>query len=232
MFITLKRTDIPNGTLLIRDLWPNQSQYNPVIDPLPQGPFYLSNPSNHTVATKSNGDQRTISKTTTGLSAYLIATIEGDVVAPDNLAMTATEANNSANAIIARMQAGNGLTVAEVNVILKAQIAGGENRGIGEGNSTGRLVDILAILAGATFTLPAGHEVQDNTQNFVGIPANNIDSFFSGDKYQRLLTSDLAVSSAEGALSVMLSDAFTYKGVQSQAVVIYNNNGTVYDPQA
>ena len=100
------------------------------------------------------------------------------------------------------------------------------------GNSTGRLVDILAILAGATFTLPAGHEVQDNTQNFVGIPANDIDSFFSGDKYQRLLTSDLAVSSAEGALSVMLSDAFTYKGVQSQAVFIYNNNGTVYDPQA
>jgi hypothetical protein len=232
MFITLKRTDIPNGTLLIRDLWPNQSQYNPVIDPLPQGPFYLSNPSNNAVATKANGNQRTISKTVTGLSAYLIATIEGDPVDPDNKAMTASEANASANAIIARMRAGNGLTVAEVNVILTAQIAGAENRGIGEGNSTGRLVDILAILAGATFTLPAGHEVQTAGNDFIGIPVNDIDSFFSGDKYQRLLTSDLAVSSAEGALSVMLTDNFTYLGVQAQAVVIYNNNGTVYDPQA
>jgi len=231
MFITLKRTDISNGTLQIRDLFPNPSQFNPVIDPLPQGPFYLSNPSNNTVATlTATVDKRTITRTVSGLSAYLVATVAGATVDDEITCITAVNANNIATAIITRMQGDLALALANINALINAVVAGSGL--VGTKTSTGRVADILSILTGAVFTLPAGHQVQNSNGVFTPIATDDIDSFFSGDKNQRLLTSDLAVSSAEGALSVMLSDAFTYKGVQSQAVVIYNNDGTVYDPQA
>ena len=234
MFITLKRTDIPNGTLLIRDLWPNQSQYNPVIDPLPQGPFYLSNPSNEKITINTAGEVKTLKKASTGLTAYIIATVNGaDQVAPNAgtfLALTVAQAEDIADAILVAMRAGDPLEDTDIETIAQTVVAD-----VALAESTISVANILAILAGATFTLPAGHGIQQagaGAGQFTPLTVVNQAQYFVGDKNQRLLTSDLAVSSAEGALSVMLSDNFTYLGVQSQAVVIYNDNGTVYDPQA
>jgi hypothetical protein len=231
MFITLKRTDIPNGTLLIRDLWPNPSQYNPVIDPLPQGPFYLSNPSNSKVIVTVSGEVRTLKKASTGLTAYLLATMNGASngdVAFNSL--TQAQAENIANAILVAMRNGNALEDTDIETIAQGIVAD-----VALAESTISVANILAILAGAVFTLPAGHVIQNagaGTGVFASLSVNNQAQYFVSDTNQRLLTSDLAVSSAEGALSVMLTDAFTYKGIEAQAVVIYNNDGTVYDPQA
>ncbi len=231
MFITMKRTDIPNGTMIIRDLWPNPSQYNPVIDPLPQGPFYLSNVSNGSVTVVVNGEVRTLKKASTGLTAYLLATMNGASngdVAFNSL--TQAEATAIATAIITRMQ--NGLALQDTDIETLAQAVQAD---VDLAESTISVANILAILSGAVFTLPAGHQIQQagaGTGVFTPLAVNQQARYFVGDVHQRLLTSDLAVSSAEGALSVMLSDAFTYKGIEAQAVVIYKDDGTLYDPLA
>lgn len=240
VYITVTRNDIPNGVLQIRDLWPNPTQYNPVQDPIPQGPFYLSQPVNETVATKSNGNIRTISRTVSGLAAYLIATISGgqfdgpdvDILLDDDHALTASEANTIAGLIISTMQSSGTLTTAAINTIIQNNSATAVANGIGLRTSTGTLSDILAILTGASFTLPAGHQVQDTDGLFTPIASIDIDDYFIGEKNNRLLDSDVAVSAAKGALSVMLSDNFTYKGTANNCVAIYNSNGTVFDPNA
>jgi hypothetical protein len=232
VYITVTRDDIPNATLQIRDLFPNPSQYNPVIDPIPQGPFYLSQPSNSTVYTTANVDARTIRNNVSGLAAYLIATVGGAFDGGDDIALTASEANAIALAIIARMQSSNTLTTAALNAIIQANTAGADANGIGLRTSTARLGDILAILTGAVFSLPAGHQVQDTDGVFTPIAVIDIDNYFSGEKNDRVLDSDVAVSAAKGALSVMLSDNFTYKGVANNCVAIYNSDGTVFNPNA
>lgn len=231
VYITLKRTDIPNGTMIIRDLWPNPSQYNPVIDPLPQGPFYLSNVSNGSVTVVVNGEVRTLKKASTGLTAYLLATMNGvsNGVADFN-SLTQAEATSIATAIIERMQ--DGLKLEDTDIETLAQAVQAD---VDLAESTISVANILAILSGAVFTLPAGHQIQQagaGTGVFTSLSVNNQAQYFVSDTHQRLVTSDLAVSSAEGALSVMLTDAFTYKGIEAQAVVIYNDDGTLYDPNA
>ena len=39
--ICIRDTSISNGQILVKDMWPNRSQANPVVDPAPQGPRYL-----------------------------------------------------------------------------------------------------------------------------------------------------------------------------------------------
>jgi len=232
VYITLKRTDIPNGTMIIRDLWPNPSQYNPVIDPLPQGPFYLSNVSNGSVTVVVDVENRTLKKASTGLTAYLLATMNGASTngGADFNSLTQAEATSIATAIIERMQDGLALEDTDIEDLGQAVQAG-----VALAESTISVANILAILSGAVFTLPAGHQIQQTgagTGVFTPLAVNQQAQYFVGDTHQRLVTSDLAVSSAEGALSVMLTDAFTYKGVSAQAVVIYNDDGTLYDPNA
>ncbi len=227
MFVTLKRTDIPNGVLQIRDLNPNPSQYNPVIDPIPQGPFYLSNPSNSSVATlTASADQRTITKAVSGLGAYLISTVAGDTVGGDITCITAVNANNIATAIITRMQSGLALALANINALINAEVAGSGL--VGTKTSTGRVADILSILTGAVFSLPAGHQVQSTGGVFTPIATNSINSYFTGEKNQRLTTSDLVVSINKGAISEMLSSSFTYLGTTGAMVVVYKDDGTLY----
>lgn len=231
MFVTLKRTDIPNGTLLIRDLWPNPSQYNPVIDPLPQGPFYISNPSNSKVTVVVNGESRTLKKASTGLTAYLLATMNGAGNGAGGFnSLTQAQAESIADAILVAMRAGNPLADTNIETIGQGVVAA-----VDLAQSTISVPNILAILSGAVFTLPAGHVIQNvgaGSGVFASLSIPNQAQYFVGDNNQRILTSDLAVSSAEGALSVMLTDNFTYKNVQAQAVVIYKDDGAVYDPQA
>ena len=233
LYIAMKRTDIPNGTLQIRDLWPNPSQYSPVTDPLPQGPFYLSNVSNSSVSVVVNGEVRTLKKESTGLTAYLLATMNGASNGAGGFnSLTQAQAVSIADGLLARLHAGQALAIANIIAVGDAVVSGSAGV-VTAGRSTIVVSNLLAILTGAIFTLPAGLQIQEagaGTGVKTLLATGDQAQYFVGDTHQRLVTSDLAVSSAEGALSVMLSDAFTYKGVQSQAVVIYNADGTLYDP--
>ena len=73
--ICLRDANIPNGSLMIKDMWPNRSQANPVVDPAPQGPRYIRQPEN-TLPVVTGG--LTVAREVSGLAAYLLVTVDAD----------------------------------------------------------------------------------------------------------------------------------------------------------
>lgn len=224
-FICKRRSDIPNSTLQVTDLWPNASQRNQSIDPKPQGPRYVRAPENNAVTLASTGaTQRYFATAQSGLAAYIVANVATGAAA----AFTPAQATTAANALIAAMAAGSALGLAQINVILAAAAAGSA---LTAGTSTGAVTDILRILSGATYTVPAGTIVQVvvstfNPQASPGVwNANN----FNFNTYKDILVSDSSfyISLAEGQINGFSSDTFRYKNVVGAALVIYDNAGAV-----
>lgn len=147
--ICIRSTSISNGQLMVKDMWPNRSQANPVVDPAPQGPRYLRVVENGLPVVAND----TVSSSVSGLSAYLLANLEDGAGA----SITVQNAVDMADLIIAEMRAGAPLTLAELNDVagpIKAVVA---LAGVGVGDSTATVNDVLQILAGARYTVPAGH---------------------------------------------------------------------------
>jgi len=224
-FICKRRSDIPNGVLQVTDLWPNASQRNQSIDPKPQGPRYVSAPVSNTVALSSTGaTQRYFGTAQSGLAAYIIA----NVATGAGAAFTPAQANAAATALIAAMAAGSVLNLAAINVILAAAAAGSA---LTAGGSTGAVTDVLRILAGATYTVPAGTVVQIPVSTFnpqVSPATFNADNF-DFDTFKDILVSDSSfyISLAEGQINGFSSASFTYKGTAGAALVVYDNAGAV-----
>jgi hypothetical protein len=147
--ICIRSTSIVNGQLMVKDMWPNRSQANPVTDPSPQGPRYLRVVENGLPVVSNDAVYRSVS----GLSAYLLANLEDGAGA----SITVQNAVDMADLIIASMRAGAPLTLAEINDVagpIKAVVA---LAGVGVGDSTATVNGILQILAGAHYAVPAGH---------------------------------------------------------------------------
>lgn len=224
-FICKRRSDIPNGVLQVTDLWPNASQRNQSIDPKPQGPRYVSAPVSNTVVLSSTGaTQRYFATAQSGLAAYIIA----NVATGAGAAFTPAEANAAAAALIAAMAAGSALNLAAINVILAAAAAGSA---LTAGGSTGAVADVLRILAGATYTVPAGTVVQIpvSTFNPQAAPATFNADNFDFDTFKDILVSDSSfyISLAEGQINGFSSSTFMYKNVAGAALVVYDNAGAV-----
>lgn len=221
-FICERRTDIPNGVLQVSDLWPNKSKTWGGGNPVAQGPRYLRKPVNETVVTTANAGQRTITNTVSGLAAYLIANIENQGVGTP--AITATQANTIAAALLTRMRTGAAMAEANMNTVIAATVA---LSGIGIGNSTASVPEILSILSGQDYTLPAGYEVQDAGAAFVPMVDN--DAYFDFDTMSYLLGTDsLLISADAGSLSKLSNPSFSYNGTTGAAVVIYDDTGAVF----
>lgn len=220
-FICERRTDIPDGTLQVADLWPNKSRTWGGGNPVAQGPRYLRLPENETVVTTAAGVGFLITNEVSGLAAYIIANFEDAV---NNDAFTAAQANTVAAALLTRMRTGAAMAEANINTVIAATVA---SSGIGLGTSTGSVVDILSICAGRQFTLPAGYEVQDSGGLFVPMVDN--ETYFNEGTYRSLLGTDsLLISADSGALSHLLSATFTYAGTAGAAVVVYDDEGNLY----
>jgi len=143
--------NLENGTLMIKDLWPNRSLANPVIDPAPQGPRYIRQPENVLPSTTGAGVVRA---DVNGLAAYLLCTLDragGGAANP-----TPAEAFAIAEALISSMRDGDDLEEADMNVIIAIEVGA---TGIGLGDSTATVANILSILGGDRFVLPAGTSV-------------------------------------------------------------------------
>jgi hypothetical protein len=223
-FICKRRSDIQNGILQVTDLWPNASQRNQSIDPQPQGPRYVSAPVTNTVVLSSTGaTQRYLATAQSGLSAYLVANV--DVAGP---ALTPAQADVASAALIAAMQAGAVLNLAAINVILNAAAAGATLTG---GTSTGAVMDVLRILSGATYTVPAGTVVQVvvSTFNPQATPAVWNANNFDFNAYHDILVSDSSfyISLAQGQINGFSSASFMYLGTAGAALVVYDNTGAV-----
>ena len=106
-----------------------------------------------------------------GLIAYLIANVEANPAANVNGAgtgaLTLAQAEQAASNIIDRVRDGSTLQIADINAILSgADVVNAPTDldgagGVANSNSTGSLVEVLAILAGEDYIVNAGTPVQD-----------------------------------------------------------------------
>lgn len=228
-FICLRRTDIPNGVLQITDLWPNRSQANPSTDPKPQGPRYVRHPvTNEVILSSTGGDQRFVAAAKVGLAGYLIANVQAD--GTGGAALTPTEANVAAAALIAAMRAGSTLDLTAINTILVAAAGAGTELTSGGGSiSTGAVTDVLRILSGCFYTVPAGTIIQTTGPifNAQSSPAAWNAANFDFNTFTDVLAMDgsFYISLAQGKINGFTSPSFLYKRVAGAALVVYSDSG-------
>jgi hypothetical protein len=207
------RTDIPDAILQVLDLQPNESQRNLIYEPRGQNK-YLDRVTNDTVAVVANV---TVARFE-GVAAWLIDTIEDT---GDGGALTPAEANTIALALIANMDAGAASTVAAVNAIIQATVAAS---GIGLGVSVGTLAELLKILAGGEYVVPAGTAANPAAAQYKGVAAG---AFTSGQFLQTRQSGALEISLGDGHLAQLTAATYSYAGVTGAAVVVYDDDGTI-----
>lgn len=212
-YICMVRTDIPNGTLQVLDLEVNTSQRNLTIDP-PGQTKYVNRVENETVSVASNV---TVAEYA-GLAAYLIDTVDD---AGDGGALTAGEANTIAAALIAHMDGGGVMSTANINLIISATVAAS---GIGVGASVATQDEVLEVLAGASYIVPAGTSADSGAGNYKG----SADGSFPEGTYRATYESgSLTISLGAGDLATYTDPSFTYDETAGAAVVVYADDGTL-----
>ena len=219
--ICIRDASIKNGQLMVKDLFPNRSQANPSIDPAPQGPRYLRVVETPTLPTLTG---TVIAQTVSGLSAYLLVAL--DLQAGGNN-ITPAQAEEVALDLITEMRAGNGLTQALINAVIQAADAPNlAATGLGEGASTATVNNILQILSGATFTVPAGYDLEDaqNAAQFMSEDdqASKFSAFHNPIVFE---DSSFWISLAQGDLSGLKSSRTVNGVVVDPYVVVYDGTG-------
>jgi hypothetical protein len=246
-FSLARRSQIQNGSVQITDLFPNATQSNLVNDPRPQGPFYVRVPnigntgSNRPfIRTNSNGSLEFLRRCN-GLVAYLLANIEANPAANVNgagtgPALTVPQAEQAADNILARVQAGQTVTTADVNAILSAADVVNaptdlNGASVANSNSTGNIAEVLAILAGEDYIVNAGVAIQDLN----GVKAIGVGFGTLGTTMRTLVPQDSSwkISFSEGVLAGLVgaqNPNLAFAGVKSATplLTVYNDDGTIY----
>jgi hypothetical protein len=218
--ICVRDASIPNNVFQIVDLFPNRSQTNPVLDPVAQGPRYLSQPVNDTPVI----DGVTIASEVSGLTAYLLVNQDNN-----NDILSVTDAGRIAGLYISRMRNGLALDLATMNGLIQGAGQGELNLGnveIEGANSTATTAEILSILSGATYTVPAGYEFDADP----GLNNPTV-SFFDTTVFNAIDENDSSfyLSLSRGALSKAKSvrvDPRTGSNLDP-LVVVYSGTGAV-----
>lgn len=218
----------PQGvSLQITDLFPHKTQSNAVLTPRFQGPTYIYAHSRAITATPVLDADFDVDGDVSGLAAYILATIENSADV-NNIALTAAQAVNIANDLIAIMEAGEPLTEEVINAEI-ANRTGGEN-GIGIGNSTATVLQILQIISGyKVFTLPDGTSIADETADDA-FEAPAVDGFFTDPADVASLWSNFTGTFYISAKSGQLKKAQTRRdanGNKAPYVVCYADDGTL-----
>lgn len=216
-FICKIRDDIPDGILQVLDLEPNTSQRSLIYDP-PGQTKYVNAAVSESVVLAGAGPI-TVQADASGLAAYLIDHIENTGSAGE--ALTSAEADTIAAALIARVATGAAMEVADVNAVIQATVGGS---GIGIGNSTATLTGILRVLAGGSYLLPAGSQVEDGGNAFDTTVSG---VFVEGTYRETYDTGSLTISLGEGDLATFTDAAFVYQDLAGAACVVYADDGTL-----
>lgn len=216
-FICLRRSDIPNRTLQIVDLWPNVSQRNQVIDPVGQGPVYLRQPQNEPASVVATAQGVETTRAFRGLQAYIhdrVATAGGGLIAP-------ADAADIADDLLTRLADGLSLELADVDTVIDDASAGASLTG---GASTGELDELLRIVAGDEYVVPAGALLEDDNNDLT--PPQG--SFTDGFRRPVLDTDSLKISFFQGRIRGYRQADFSYLGTDGAAVTVYNDDGSLY----
>lgn len=215
-YIARIRTDLPAGAVQIGDLKPNTSRRSLTYDKVPQSGYLPARVENDTVA--GNVAANVTTTALSGLAAYFVdvlATGAGNGLTPAN-------ADDMAAAVIGEADLGNDLTLALIDAQLAGVVAG---TALTAGGSVGSVADVLQIISGASYTVPADTAV-DGTAAFKG----SADGAFDLDSYRQLyVTGALSLSLGGGDLATLTDATFTYgdPAVAGAACVVYDEAGTV-----
>lgn len=179
--ICIRSTTVQNGTFSIRDLWPSRSLANPVKDPAPQGPRYLRQPEVNLPTINGAG---AITRAVSGLAAYVLT----NVVNGGNARPTPAQAVTIAEALVSEMRDGSAMDIASVGVYIAAAVAGFLPGSVD-------VQELLRLLSGAKYTLPAGHDTT--------VLGPNNATFFDEGAYQDIVEEDSSfwISLAEGQVA-------------------------------
>jgi hypothetical protein len=214
----------------ITDLHPHKTQSNATITPNFKGPAYLYAHSRDITEDVALDGNFATTGDFSGLAVYILTTVENTDAA--NIALTAPEAQAIANAIIARMESAQSLTLADINSAIVDEIGAGNDLDGTLGNSTGTVEEVLQIVSGyKVFTVPAGQDIQ-NGGAFVALGAQVQAGFFSDPADASSLWTDFDnnpsfwISAKRGQLRK--AQERTVAGTAAPYVVIYADDGSLY----
>lgn len=200
-FIIPRRNDLAGINLQFTDLKPNAGQRNSTYDGEPQnhyiaepldqagttvvsGTAYVSGPLNTTLTADAVADDTTgggndvtaMAATSFGLASYLKDRCQfGGTALATAPQMTFADANTIATNIIARVEAGNTLLLADINTLLSATAADTDLDGADpQSRSFGLVTDILRILGGEVYRLPALTIIEDVANEFQTLAARQV----------------------------------------------------------
>lgn len=152
-YICLARNDLDENLLQDLDLLPYTSQRSNPYDGPGQTGYLTWFPQNDAITTTDiGGGVFAADADFYGLAAYIMDTVE-HTTGP-NTRILDPDATLIALAILARVGQGLTLTVADVNAEIVVVLGAGN--GLGVGASFGTLEEILAIISGVSYKVPAG----------------------------------------------------------------------------
>ena len=223
---TQKETD--EVRVLVTDFFPNKVQSNSVITPLSQGPRYFTALFKGAVTATPVLAAGAIVGDVSGLSAYLLTTVE--VASDGDRALTVAESDSIAQDILDRMTSAQSLTSSAVNALIQAETADqGDADGIGKGKSTTTVLEILQILSGThTFTVPDA-QVVEVAGAFQALAANAQAALFTASATNTPISSSFDsffISARSGQIALAQAKA-DKEGNATPVLVAYNNDGSL-----
>ena len=226
MFLIMRRTDIPDGVLQVVDLWPNTSSKNYIYPPGLGQTGYIHNiqVGPYDAANVGAAPTFTVSVDTSGVAAYLLGNI--NTTGAGDAPFTGTEAFTAMAGLVSAALAGTVLDLAAVDAVLAGVVAGTSLTG---GGSTGVLSELLSVMAGRQWTIPAGTDLAA-----AGTKLAAVQGAFVAGTYKALYDiGRFKVSNLNGNISLLKSASFTYDnalGVPTagSAIAVYDETGTVF----
>lgn len=159
----------------------------------------------------------------TGGTTIVVAGMAGGL---DADALTAAEALQDATDVLGLLN--YGVPAAPAGALTLAAINGALTTGT---ITAGQVTNILDILAGRQYLVPAGVQIEAASA-FGVVPAIGAvggPGWDVTEGFRRIYTTGaLHISMGDGRLELMASNAFTYLGVAGAAVAVYNDDGTLF----
>jgi len=220
VYLVARSADLQNGSVMVTDLFPNESQRNTALDPQGAGPIYVRQIDSglsgryRSVIVADNAGDISFSREARGLVAYLLYNVQNGAAGP---ALTLEQASGAASDIISEVRGGNKLELADIDVILAAQ-PGAAGATLTQNTSTGSVSGLIRVLAGETYVVPAGSPIEIGG---VFVPDANADEigFQRNVRHPVYGDSSWEVSFSEGSLAGLAS-----RGL----VTVYVNDGTLH----
>ena len=216
-YICLVRNDLDNNLLQVLDLKPNTSQMVPSLMPAGQTGYVTWSAQMDAVSVSDSGaGVYTTDADYYGLAAYVLDNIEN--VGGGDLAMTLAQANSIQDALWYQVTHGLSLTLSDINTAING--VGGVsisdlNGVVGGSFSTGSVEEVLRIMSGEAYFLPAGTAISD-AGNAFHEPHTRQGGFLTASdagfrNFRKLVNGgSLQLSALSGQLSKLKSTGFAW----------------------